>query len=337
MAVSKDQFDGNKGAEVKIDVPDHILDMIPIAAETYIKDNYDRALGAANGMSADEFDRVSTHNIVNTPERRELHRAILQEVAERGLKGERPEKPIFISFVGPMGVGKTRLRDELDMRMAEEGADGGTKIYVSEDLEEIYQKYKQASLYKVDSDFSLYKARLPEFEQNGKNFGVVRAEASALDSAVIAWSKELGSSLIIEQSGFGSDVDWCEERARNYEWIGVGVTNDPIVNAAGLNARSQSTGQDITMSELSQSVIDFSVEGHFDRMCDFADRSFLFDAGADYEVIAKWNRGLAFARNVHAYNKFMSYADLDRDELAARMESEIAVKPAVSHDSEGPK
>ncbi len=329
----KKKFDGAKNYESSIEVPDHILDMIPVRTENYIRKNFDRALGAANGMPEDQFRQASTHNIVNTPERRQLHREILQEVAARGLKGEKPDKPAFIYFVGPMAVGKTTLRNDFNERIEQENSDMVIAPYHDAALEDVYQKYKQAASYLINSDFNLYKENLPEFERFGNNFGVIRAEASALDQAVTAWAKELNASLILEQLGDGVDIEWAQEKAQEFDWITVGVTADPVTNACGLRERCNDTDQEISDKELAATIKGFSGLNAFHVTAQHANQAVLLQADHGYKAICNWKNGVENIQDDTAYSKFQSYANMSEEAIVSLIKLDEMTEPTADHDS----
>ncbi|MBX2833960.1 MAG: hypothetical protein KTR28_03210 [Micavibrio sp.] len=329
----KQHFDQKKGNPTSFEVPDHILNMIPKLAEAYIKDSFDRAFAAANGMSKEDLEQNSTHNVVNSPERRQLHRGILLELIERGLKGEKPEKPLFIYFCGPMAAGKTNLRNRFDQRIKDENNDVKVSAFQDSALESVYQKYKQAASYQVYSDFNLYKERLPEYKKFKNNFGVVRAEASAVDQAAIAWSKELKSSLVLEQLGDGPKEKWASEMAEKYEFIAVGVIADPSVNAQGMRERSEDSGQEISEDELAGTVQKFSRSDAFQTTALHADKAVLLQSDKDYGVVCAWENGTKNINDPTAFQTFQSYADMDKDALMKMVQKNEGVTKAVTPTS----
>ncbi len=244
----------------KIQVPDHILDYIAERAEDYTQSSHERLLGHFTAEKQSKIEAQSTHHLVRTEERRELHKtileAIIQDMPEKTLN-----KPLLIQFIGPMASGKTTLQMEFLTRL---NSDDPNTPYHDDTLEHIYQLYAQASQYKVTSDFELYKSMLPEFKENDQEFAIIRAEASGLDQAVQKWSKELNSSIILEQLGDTSadkESDITSLSAKN-TLITVAVTSDPTVNAQRLHQRNQEKDEHISDQELARTIQQFSATSY---------------------------------------------------------------------------
>ena len=304
-------FKSKAGQAHNIDVPGEILDIVASYAPEYVEKSRERLLG---GFPEEEHEKIlkqSTHNVVNTPERRQLHREILQELAQN-LKGEPQEKPIFLYFVGPMAAGKTGLRNSFEQRMESEEKGLSKGIYEEPELETVYQKYKTASSYVMEPNFSLFKEKLPEFKESGGNYAVIRAEAAALAQAVYKWSKDLGVNVIEENLGDGAPKDWAQEKAQMYDWTSIGVTSNPVTNRLGLEERSAATGQTMTTDEeFIRTVQGFSAN----NVLGLSPQAVLLSADDGYKVIASWDNGQKQVHDQKLYETFESYKTYSVEDL----------------------
>jgi hypothetical protein len=187
-----------------IDVPDYILDMVPECANSYVELSRERLMpNVSDEVWADFIQNRSTHRLADSSERRKVHQAVLEEIAKRGLVGERPERPLLIYVCGPKASGKTTLLEGFQQRILKEKEQGVYEEYEATSLERFFQKYKAASAYCMMADFQLFKDSLPEFAQSGGEYAVIRAEAAGLNEACKSWAEELGACVIIEQLGYG--------------------------------------------------------------------------------------------------------------------------------------
>lgn len=307
-----------------ISVPDHILDLVADTAKAYVVESRDRWLGGFSEEDAAAVFERSTHHLVDTPERRELHRAILQEVAQ-SIKAESSGKPIFIYVAGPMAAGKSALQEAFKERMQSEDPH---QLFEDPNMEAAYQEYATASQRLMASDFALYKQRLPEFEENGNEYAVIRAEASGLDYAVTTWARELKVNMVREDLGDGVDEAWLNDVTSNYDLVYIGVTADPHVNAARLHARNEATGEQTKDTELAKTIRGFSSDNAYNHMAQNASRAILVHADQDMNmhVIHAAKDGWVVADDEPAYERFLSYRNLTDQQLA---------KPAASSDADG--
>lgn len=298
----------------KIVIPDHILDMIPVRAAAYAAEQKERWLAGLDDDAAAAVEVASTHNIADTAERRELHRAILTELAAN-VTGEMPEKPTMVYVAGPMAVGKSSLLRTFGERMERE-RQGAVEVYDHQHLEAVYQDYKAAMQHYMTSDFALYKARLPEFAESGNNFAIIRPEASALDQAARALAAELKASVVMEQLGDGDMRAWAKEQTETYRLVAIGVTADPNINQERLHARNESTGQEVTDEELARTISGFSDWNAFMAVMETADRAVLVNADWDeLEVVYGTENGEAVCRDPAAYGYFLDNAGRPANEL----------------------
>ncbi len=314
----------------QITIPDHILDMVSARTQAYMHESYERAFNASHDLSREEFDTLSTHNVVDTPERRELHKQILQEIVANGLKAEAPEKPLLIYISGPMAAGKSTLQEFFQKRMEREKGQEEVTSYSAPGLEQAYQHYKHAANYQIVSDFEFYKSKLPEFSDNNNNFGIIRAEASALDQAVIALAKELKSSIILEQLGDGPLSVWASEQQKTHKFISIGVTASPEINAQRLHERNSNTGHYISADELISTISRYSQPQSHLELAQTADEAILLQSGHnEFTPISEWKDGQQVVHNHDALNAFTSYAVQAPEELKKR----TTITPAQKIDN----
>lgn len=314
----------------KIEVPDHILDMVVERANAYAENKKDRWLGGFTDDAAQDIEHASTHNIIDTPQRRELHREILQEIAQNTSE-DIPEQSTFIYFAGPMASGKSSIRQVFDERI--EGSDAGA--YQDPNIENAFQTYKNAQGHLMYSDFAFYKETLPEFEQNGQEFAVIRPEASALDQAVTAWARELKANIILEQLGDGVKDEWAKDKAEQHNFIVIGVTTDPAINGQRLHDRNARTGESISDEELTGTIKGFSGGHAFKKVAQHAAQAVLISTDTDdFSVIYAAENGNEVSKNSKEFAKFESYADLSEEALLTAVRGNDA--PHIDADNAPP-
>lgn len=292
-----------------IDVPDHILDLVAQAAKNYIANNTDVLLKSIAPENHDKILASSTHNLVDTPERRELHRAILQERVAH-LPAERPDHRTMLYIAGPMGAGKTTLINEFTERYNEEKAGLHLGEYEDQGMEDVYQSFRDLKKNLVTSDFQYYKSRLPEYAASGNEYALIRAEASGLDVALTQWAKELNANMIIEQRGGRNFADNVENFSKDYNMVVLGVTADPALNAQRLAGRNKETAQVIKAQELASAICDFSTPGSFMNAAPHAQLAVLVEAhSTGYSSIyhAEYGNELSPV-DTKACQKFESYS-----------------------------
>ncbi len=320
----------NKDSESSIQVPEHILDMIPGCAQVYLEGNRARLLA---GIPPDQHQNIleqSTHNQIETPERRELHRKILQSVP-MNFMGEKSDRPIMVYISGPMAVGKTTLCQQFDKRIVQESERRTIRPYGEDALENVYQLYKQADGYRMQPDVTVCKQMLPEFESSGKNFTLIRVEAAALGHAVTAWAKELGANIILEQMGDADMRPWAKKQAEDYSLVVIGVTANPVVNAQRLQERCKETGQKVTGEELAKTIIGYSQLGAFFGMSQHATHAVLLASDYDYRLVYRCDNGKGQTVISRLAGDFVSYADREVSDLVATfpLEEEAIASPRV--------
>ncbi len=326
----------NENSAPVAEVPEHILDMIPTLADTYIVESGERLLA---GIPAHQHELVlaaSTHNVTRSSERRALHAKILQALAADVIakKFEKPaaEKPIKVYITGPMAVGKTTLLSHFDQRIAEE-KEGQSVDGFEGALEAAYQYYKQAGENLMRPDFNIPKAMLPEFEVSGKNYTFIRAEASALVQAVEAWSKELGANIVLEELGNANLEELVQRQAKDYTFVLIGVTADPAVNAQGLRDRCEATGQNVSERELAETITGFSQPGSFLGMSKHADCAVLLSSDHQYKVVYECAKEQEQISDRQIYDRFVSYGFKNANDLVSSfgMEKGTAGPPSPGH------
>lgn len=299
-----------------VHVPEHILDLVAERAKAYTVESKDRWLAGYTPEQQGAIQEKSTHHLVDTAERRELHRKILEKLAEN-LSDDIPEQSKLIAFIGPMGSGKSTLREEFDTRLA---SDDPETPYDNDSFEVAFQHYKKAIGRALNSDFQLFKQMLPEFAENNNEFAIIRAEASALDQALRIWAKELKTHIVIEQLGDRPDPEALNTMATDHQLITIAVTADPVVNAAQLHARNAKTGQVIDDAELARTIKGFSEEGyqayaqksHFAVLADS-------DPHTGFEVIHAMKKGRGLDVEPQKYATFLNRGLLDEKKILERM------------------
>lgn len=289
--------------KTEIYVPDHILDMIPECANCYVKKSKERLLAHINDDQHETIFASSTHHITGTSERRELHRSILQETARSITPKSLSEKPTLIYVCGPPAVGKSTLLKYFDARIT----NGCTESFQNPFLEDAFQCYATAKKHYMAVDFELFKRRLPEFEQSGKEFTIIRAEASALDQAIQAWAKELKTNIVLEQIDDCDLKQWVSEKMEDYKLISIAVTASPALNAQRLEERNQKTGQVISIKELDSYIERVSASG-MNALRDLVDEAYLFSSEDDgYKAVYVYKNGKKIMEDSKALAVFESY------------------------------
>ena len=229
------------------------------------------------------------------------------------MTGERPERPIYFYAAGPMAAGKSHMLERFEERALYELEGEGANRY-QDDLEAIYQKYKLASRYCIQPSFEIIKDMLPEFESSGGNFGLVRAEASALDQAARQWAQDIGSCLMRSDLGDGDMALAFYDDAQRYDIVLLGVTCDPLKNLERLQARNAETGESISQEELAKSIIGFSQAESFMGGARLASRALL--VSSDYDaVVAAWENGERHVLRPNLLRQFEGYRGLSPAEL----------------------
>jgi hypothetical protein len=270
-----------------LEVPDRILDMVVERAKVYADVSGERWLGT-DPVKAAWIKANATVNMIDTPERRELHRAILLEQALKyKLTGDLPEKPILFYVCGPMAAGKSTLIQAFEDRIAA----NDENLYADSNIERGFQLYKQMRQRLMKSDFALYKARLPEFAADPANFAIIRPEASGLDQAALAWAGELRTNVLSEQLGDGIEK-WAEQQAQTHRLVIIGVKTDRDTNLARLHERNQQRGENISEDELDRTITGFNAADGFAGAARHAEFAVLIDStGPDYKVIQAFENG----------------------------------------------
>ena len=301
-------------------VPDHILDIVAHTAKNYVATKADTLL---KGIPAQDHAAIlhnSTHHLVDTPERRDLHRTILQERIAH-LPINRPNRPTLLYLAGPMGVGKTTLLEEFTERYNEEKAGIHLGEYDSPGIEDVYQSFRQIIENLVVSDFQFYKSRLPEYAASGNEYAIIRAESSGLDVALTQWAKELNANLIIEQRGGRNLAEYVENFSKDYNVVLLGVTGDPNLNAQRLAGRNTQTMQVIRVQELAKAICDFSTPDSFINAAKCAQLAVLAEAHDDgYSTLfhAEFSVELS-PTNIAAYNKYEAYSNVAEADMLERI------------------
>ena len=313
-------------------VPDHILDIVAHTAKNYVATNTNTLL---KGIPAQEHTAIlhnSTHHLVDTPERRDLHRTILQERVAH-LPINRPDRPTLLYLAGPMGVGKTTLQEEFTERYNEEKAGLYLGGYDSPGIEDVYQSFRQIKENLVVSDFQFYKSRLPEYAASGNQYALIRAESSGLDVALTQWAKELNANLILEQRGGRNLSEYVEKFSKDYNVVLLGVTGDPNLNAQRLAGRNTQTLQVIRAQELATAICDFSTPGSFISAAKYAQLAVLAEAHNDgYSTLYHAEFGAELSpTNVPAYNRYEAYSNVAEADMLAR------ISPYFAAPSRGPQ
>lgn len=259
-----------------IEVPDHILDMVAHRAEAYAERSQERWL--ANLSEDDKKNAIenSTHHLVRNPERRALHRKILEEIS-RGVLCDAPEgKPTLLYICGPMAVGKTALTKHFKSQVEENSGaiiGGGSLDHPS--VTALRKIFSEVSGRVMPSDFELYKKSLPEFERSNSDFALIRPEASGLDQAVNAWAKELKVHSSLEHLGDEISEEWISQQKETHRLVVVGVTDDPEKNKQRLHARNAEKNEAITDGALFTALTGFSGESGWQRTMKLSDEAFL--------------------------------------------------------------
>lgn len=318
-------------------VPDHILDLVAHTAKNYIATKTDVLLKGVPARDHDATLRNSTHHLVESPARRDLHSAILQErVAHLPL--ERPDRPTILYLAGPMGVGKTTLLEEFAARIAEEEAGIHLGDYDDQGIENAYRCFKQIKQNLVISDFQYYKSRLPEYAASGNEYAVIRAEASGLDVALTQWATELKANLIIEQRGGRNLASHTENFSKGYNVALLGVTGEPALNAQRLAGRNTQTGQVIRVQELAKAICDFSAPDSFTNASKHARLAILLEANASgYASIYHAEQGREVShRDEMAYARYQSYGNVSEAHMLARISPYFAA-PSQEPQSPAPE
>ena len=314
---------GAQSGGEKFEVPEHILDKMQGFADAYIEKKLEKLLGGIDDPAEreDVLSR-STHHLISTPERREMHRQILSDMITPQLVGKdlsnRPEKPIALYISGPMGVGKSELMERFDTRIKAENEGVPTDEYETAALEgafEIYKKAKAAT--SLTTDFDFIKSRLPEYDPEAEHgYTLVRVEASAIDQALAACSEELGLNLI--QDGLASSqlsTDMLVEKVeKGYEVTVVGITADPALNAERLRKRPQQKDHPISDDELARTIRDFSE--FFPGKLDIAQNVILLNSSENgFTPIAQWEDSRVVSKDAQAYETFLSHAGASEEEI----------------------
>lgn len=318
-------------------VPDHILDLVAHTAKNYVASKSDTLLKGIPAQDHAEILRNSTHHLVDAPERRDLHRAILQECTAH-LPMNRPDRPTLLYLAGPMGVGKTTLLEEFTERLNEEEAGLYLGEYDDEGIEDVYQSFRQIKENFVVSDFQFYKSRLPEYAASGNEYAIIRAEASGLDVALTQWAKELNANLIIEQRGGRNFAENVEKFSKDYNTVLLGVTGDPALNARRLAGRNKDTGQVIRAQELATAICDFSTPDGFKNAAKHAQLAVLAEAHEDgYSSIYHAHLGNeASPTNIWALDKYESYSSVSEHDMLTRISPYFAT-PTQEPQSPAPE
>lgn len=291
-----------------LNVPDHILDIVAQTAQRYMQLKQERLL---SGIPEDRHAYIlenATHHIVDTPERRELHRQILESRVAH-LSEERPVKPSAFLVVGPMAAGKSTLLDQFDERLAAPEAWAGA-TFDNADIERLFQIYALVSENLVVSDFQFYKSILPEYEASGREYALIRAEASGLDVALTAWAKELKADLLLEQLGGGQAMaDHVQKLSEEYDVVLVGVTADDRLNVERLIDRNEESGNDIPLEQLADAILAFNAPDVFTDAAQKASQAILLKSEADgYRPIYTAENGKELSCNKKTMDAFHDMA-----------------------------
>ncbi len=272
----------------------------------------------------------STHHLVDTLDRRELHRSILENRVQH-LSDERPDRGEILYVVGPYGAGKSTLLSAFDERIAQEqknGCDPG--VYIDEHLEKVYQVYKNIKPNLVNSDFEYYKTVLPEYDPAQSNYSIVRAEASGLDFALAELAKELRAPLLLEQCN--SHIDhFLEQYSYDVNITLLGVTADIHDNAERLLQRNELTGNHIPASQLADAMNNFSTPGRFEaesKKTGLAVLAFL-NPDAGYKTIFSREKGAVVFRNDSAMQAFERPHAIGKADLSAKINAIMEPPPVL--------
>lgn len=284
-----------------IDVPEYIIDKVATEAKRYFTEEQDRLLGVYSEEGKSVIRRISTHEKIDSPGRRELHKKIILQI----VGGKKPSSdgiPTVILFAGPPGAGKSTLRSRFEMDVP----------FTEEHLEQARQIYKEASSACCAIDFGIFKRDLPEYnsantaykEKYGDMYAVIRSEASGLNQAIIQFAKEAGLTTIREQL---MDIDLRASgelaEAAKGNLIVFGVTCDPDVCRSRVAAREKP----MLDEEVCRAVPGFSADGAFPYIATIATNSFLFDTTDRHRTIYAASRGTASYIDEAAFHQFKDY------------------------------
>lgn len=300
-------------------VSEHILDTVPLMANKYIEENRERLFPEASDEAwLDFLENVSSHRFIQTPERREIHRRVLNEIGRRGITGEKPEKPLLIYICGPMGSGKTTLLDAFDERIRLEREEAVYDLYNSAPLETVFKKYQAASAYCIKADFQLFKDSLPEYAESGGDYSVIRAEAAGLNEACQAWAKELDACVIIEQLGYGGiNQTVLEKMQAGHELHTIAVTASPEVNAYRLIQRTRAEGSEANLGELAKAIRGVSQPDEVLGVLATGESGVLLSSDQGYEVVAAWGAGRRSVFNASGLEKFEQQGVQSEEQILA--------------------
>jgi hypothetical protein len=229
-----------------------------------------------------------------------------------------------------MGAGKTTLREEFDARIA---SDDPETPYENDSIEIAFQHYKEATERILAPDWEFFKEMLPEFAENGNEFAIIRAEASGLAQATLDWAKELKAHSVLEVLGDRPSDEFIADKTTDREFIVIGVTTDPAINAAQLHERNTKTGQDIDDATLARTIKGFSEEGYqaLSRSAKFA-ILVQSDPYKGFEVIHAMKKGHTVDVKSEEHAAFLNLGPRSENEILQQMNAKLpqADRPAYT-------
>lgn len=290
-----------------IDVPDYILDMAALRAKEYFNNSQERLLGAYSEEAKETIKAISTHQKVDSSERRELHREIIMDMIGGKKVPEDGQQNIYL-FAGPPGAGKSTLRKKME---------SGEPLGENHPLEALREQFKEDAKSAVSVDFGIFKAKLPEYSESndkhkqeyGDMYAVIRSEASGLNEAILQMAKDAKLPSIREQL---MDIDIAKNKNVRQELEGsnltvIGVTtSDPET----IRKRVQERENPMKDEEVVRAIRTFSKPESFETLAKMADKAVLVNTDNEqYKTILTAEKGKTTVHNSRELIKFRKNED----------------------------